>query len=1243
MPQLIYFVVMLVLSYALQPKPPRPKPAAFEDFDFPTAEDGTPQIVVFGDVWLTDWTVIGVGNYRNQPIRKSTGGLFSKSVTSGYRYGMSILMGVCRGIDDLVEIKISDKTAWTGNIGTDNQATIQINQKSLFGGDDGEGGILGTLTVQRGAPDQPILQPLADMYGTVIQEGYYTSGGTYYDPPVWIPPVIEAANVPAYRGVVTFFFDGLICSNSPYPKPWSFRVRRTTSNWDGSVWYPSKAVISMSDDKIKAMNPAHIIYEAQTNRIWGRGFAASQLDLASFQSAADQLYSEGFGLCLAWRRQESLSEFIQQIVNTIGAAFYLDRMTGLWRIELVRDNYDVETLPFFDSSNGLLRIAEDNNSANDVASNQTTVTFRDPITNQDQPIRAENIAAIQKYGVISESKNYAGIATANLAGRVAARDMKIAQSGLKKFKLVFDRRAYQIQPMTVLKISAIEQGIESLVLRAIRVEHDSVTNGEITVTAVQDIFGLADQNFIGSQPSLHQDAEITAQPIIEPLIYEVPFFELLKEFSVADLQLNSGAYFAIAAKQPTSMHTSFDILAKAQSETAFVNVGSSDFAFIARITESMAQTATAIEVTILESITGNINVGDRGIIDDEIVRVDAVDINANTVTLARGCIDTVVQLHAVGAKLYIYSNISNAANRLFSVGETANLKFITHTSQDQLDEESTEVNSIGVSNRFSRPYPPAKVKFNSVYFPSETDVTDGLTVVWEHRNRLIQNSQAPSFIEASSIAEAGTTYNLKIFDANNAELLNKDAVESPYIWNVPRRFIGELETTLQINMTGDNNSRTFIDTSANTSPILNEGVIIKTDAAATGGSAAFFDSLWMQTAAHTSLNSTEDHTLEGRVKTPSVNNLASNDSGVWVITVGAVDGIYSEKYNINFAYNFGVGKCYIGIQGYYYNPVTDQLEDVNYSTEFTIAQDTYFDFAVEKIGDHLDIYVDGIKLGECNLSVIDSGTSTPKFLKLTAWNAKSSFMLNGLRMTKLIGGRYAANYTPAAYIIGASDPFWSNVVLLISMTGSEGSSSLSDSSTNNLVITNTATVMITNDSNAHGGSAARFCVPSLLIQNQSALKDKNFVIQFKVKFLSAGSDVTIFNLIESLRLDFLTLKNFDPTTGFTESVNFNLASITDGNYHDIRIERDASTGKVRFAVDDLFVDGTLNATSAIDGDLYIGSLNSSGMYLNSFKIQTVDGTEGTVPNVENPVRIELESERDNLKCHQVFTTKVIVI
>lgn len=50
------------------------KPAAFEDFDFPQSEEGTPQSVVFGEVWSGDWMVLDVGNYRTTAITKSGGG-----------------------------------------------------------------------------------------------------------------------------------------------------------------------------------------------------------------------------------------------------------------------------------------------------------------------------------------------------------------------------------------------------------------------------------------------------------------------------------------------------------------------------------------------------------------------------------------------------------------------------------------------------------------------------------------------------------------------------------------------------------------------------------------------------------------------------------------------------------------------------------------------------------------------------------------------------------------------------------------------------------------------------------------------------------------------------------------------------------------------------------------------------------------------------------------------------------------
>lgn len=71
--QLLMLVASYVLTSALAPKPQQPKPAAFSDFTFPVAEDGTPQYVVFGDVWIDDWMVLGLDNFRTRAI-KTRGG-----------------------------------------------------------------------------------------------------------------------------------------------------------------------------------------------------------------------------------------------------------------------------------------------------------------------------------------------------------------------------------------------------------------------------------------------------------------------------------------------------------------------------------------------------------------------------------------------------------------------------------------------------------------------------------------------------------------------------------------------------------------------------------------------------------------------------------------------------------------------------------------------------------------------------------------------------------------------------------------------------------------------------------------------------------------------------------------------------------------------------------------------------------------------------------------------------------------
>lgn len=72
-PQIIMLVASFIISNLNRPKATSPKPAAFEDFDFPMAEVGTAQYVIFGDVWIADWMVLTYGNYRTTKIKTKGG------------------------------------------------------------------------------------------------------------------------------------------------------------------------------------------------------------------------------------------------------------------------------------------------------------------------------------------------------------------------------------------------------------------------------------------------------------------------------------------------------------------------------------------------------------------------------------------------------------------------------------------------------------------------------------------------------------------------------------------------------------------------------------------------------------------------------------------------------------------------------------------------------------------------------------------------------------------------------------------------------------------------------------------------------------------------------------------------------------------------------------------------------------------------------------------------------------------
>src|SRR4051794_39239913 len=77
------------------------------------------------------------------------------STTTGYRYAFSILSGICRGpVDSVFLIRADGKVFYDLEI-TDN-LNVDVYSTELFGGDKGEGGLYGALSLYFGKFNQII-------------------------------------------------------------------------------------------------------------------------------------------------------------------------------------------------------------------------------------------------------------------------------------------------------------------------------------------------------------------------------------------------------------------------------------------------------------------------------------------------------------------------------------------------------------------------------------------------------------------------------------------------------------------------------------------------------------------------------------------------------------------------------------------------------------------------------------------------------------------------------------------------------------------------------------------------------------------------------------------------------------------------------------------------------------------------------------------------------------------------------
>ena len=517
------------------------------------------------------------------------------------------------------------------------------------------------------------------------------------------------------------------------------------------------------------MNPAHIIRECLTDPNWGMGYPEADMDDGAFQSAADTLFSEQMGISIIWDRQIPLDDFIREILKHIDAVLYVDRTTGKFVLKLIRDDYDAGTLLVLNEDN-CERVDAFKTPALGELVNSITINYWDTATGNDASLTVHDTALAQlQGGVVNTTVEYPGFTNGAIAARIAARDLKSLSTPIVSCTIYANREASGLNVGDVFKLQWPEFGLAEMVMRVTAMAYGDGKNNRIRIQASQDVFSLPEA-FVAEPPSTGWSNPVSMPaPSPNRLVIEAPYYEVVQQMGQAetDAELASNperGYLLVAGDRPST--DAIHAVALITAGAGYAESGVVDFAPSATLSADVGAADTTLPITAGVDMD-LIVVGSHAQLGNELVRVDSV--GTSSLTVGRGCLDTVPMPHAAGTVILAWDRYAFSDQVEYADGETLAAKLLTVTGLGQLGEAFAPAESVTMDQRAIRPYPPGQFKVNDAYFP--TVISGQLAVSWVHRDRLQQTAGDLIDHTYGSIGpEAGTTYTLRIYGEAGALL-----------------------------------------------------------------------------------------------------------------------------------------------------------------------------------------------------------------------------------------------------------------------------------------------------------------------------------------------------------------------------------------------------------------------------------------------------------------------------------------
>jgi hypothetical protein len=696
----------------------------------PTKEIVGPQIIMLFATWLLNWLING----RN----------LKTTIQKGFKYYLGYQMLCCvsghdirlRGLYigyDANSDSANNGAVWTGNISREDHLTkpyvIRIDNDELFGGPDENGGFIGDIKVYLGGATQPA------------------------DP--WMIEQMSAESVqeelrgltPAYRPFVSIVV----------PTAYIGKQASIPATYLDIQWIPNR--LGLGGIGENDANPAEIIYELHVNKEWGLGRDPSELDIDSLIALGIALKKEGHGVSVKISNKPEAKELIDNLCNHLDMVRFVEPSTGKLVFRLIRDDYDRDCLPIIDSS--IVSAIDFTRTVWSSSAGEIVAKYSDSSSLYNTSTVMENDPAIIEANNgdrNSQDVDFSYFTTSENASWAANRELRQKGFPLASVKLTCNRKVHAYRPGDVFKLNWAPYGISNLVMRVSDVDLGDFISGEITIEAIEDVFGVGKTTY-GADDTTSWKPPATYPTGVQLFRYmEAPW----------ELQQSKESYVYALANQPNLITDKWSIWR--EKDLSWLNTNA-----MIKWTPTAYLMGSLPEDSAVEDIVG-FEISDRGgvldlalrntasgmpyarngtrllIVGNEIMSWGTISQLANgnfkLSNILRGTYDTVPSSHSACDLVFFidngyYANVTTGGP-VCPEGTTVSERYNITTSTAYAEEpfDNTKVTALTTVRRAERPTVPGRIRLSSHRSANAERLTAAagdIQLSWANRNKLYAN------------------------------------------------------------------------------------------------------------------------------------------------------------------------------------------------------------------------------------------------------------------------------------------------------------------------------------------------------------------------------------------------------------------------------------------------------------------------------------------------------------------------